>query len=128
MTKKAGVGRVGADRLHSGLRAKAMAMSDVANWTPAMVPHSASQSPMRRHPPNAMATGPRRIQAATNARTRARREGFIECEYIAATPAMRQLQQTAGTRDSLSNRAPSDLRDDQPRRSVPRARDDRGTH
>jgi len=96
MTKRAGVGRVGAARLHNGLRAKAMAMSDVANWTPVMVPQSASQSPMRKHPPNAMAIGPRRIHAATNARTRARREGFIECEYIAPTPAKRQLRQTAG--------------------------------
>jgi hypothetical protein len=38
-----------------------------------------------------MATGPRRIQAATNTRVKARREGFIGCEYIARTSVVCQL-------------------------------------
>ena len=83
MRKRAGARSLCVVRLHTGLLTSAMAMSADASRTPATVPHSASQSPMRRHPPNAMAIGPRRIQAVTNTRVKARREEVIAVEYNA---------------------------------------------
>ena len=69
MTKRAGERSASVVRLHSGIQTCAPAMGDEARWRTGTVPHSASQSPMRRHPPNAMAIGPRRIQTTTNPRT-----------------------------------------------------------